>query len=54
MMLIMRVQIMIVIDKRRDGDDDQHHAAVTRPKRKPLSAQKTQTAKRGATRATKT
>jgi hypothetical protein len=40
--------------QRRDGDDDQHHAAVTRPKRKLLSAQKTQTAKRGATRATKT
>jgi Family of unknown function (DUF6088) len=40
--------------QRRDGDDDQHHAAVTRPKRKLLSAPKTQTAKRGATRATKT
>jgi Family of unknown function (DUF6088) len=40
--------------RRRGCDDDQHHAAVTRPKRKLLSAQKTQIAKRGATRATKT
>lgn len=39
---------------RRSGDDDQHHAAVVRSKRKPLSAQKTQTAKRGASRGAKT
>ena len=38
----------------RGGDDDQHHAAVVRPKRKLHPTQKTQTAKRGGTRATKT
>jgi hypothetical protein len=37
-----------------DGDDDQRHTAVVPPKRKPLSTQKTQTAKRGATRTAKT
>ncbi|SEE73138.1 Transcriptional regulator, AbiEi antitoxin, Type IV TA system [Rhizobiales bacterium GAS191] len=40
--------------RRIDDDDDQRHAAVVRPKRKPLSTQKTRTAKRGATRAAKT
>jgi len=39
--------------KGRDSDDDQCHAAVVRPKPKPLSTQNTRTAKRGATRATK-
>lgn len=34
--------------------DDQHRAAVVRSKRKPLSSQKTQTAKRSATPAVKT
>ena len=38
----------------RQGDDDQHHAAGVRPRRKPVSTQTTQTAKRGATRAAKT
>ena len=38
--------------RRRDGDDDQHHAIV-HPERKRPSTQKTRTAKRGATRATK-
>ncbi|PTD27347.1 DUF6088 family protein [Sphingomonas fennica] len=37
-----------------EGDDDQHHAAGVRPRRKPVSTQKTRTAKRGATRAAKT
>ena len=37
-----------------DDADDQRHAAVARPKRKPLSPQKAQTAKRGAARAVKT
>jgi hypothetical protein len=37
-----------------DGNDDQRHAAVVPPKRKPLSTQKTRTAKHGATRAVKT
>lgn len=37
----------------KSGDDDQHHAAVVHPKRKPLPAQKTRTAKRGAAGATK-
>lgn len=38
----------------REGDDDQHHAAGVRPRPKPVSTQKTRTAKRGATRAAKT
>ncbi|VFU10183.1 conserved protein of unknown function [Methylocella tundrae] len=38
----------------RQGDDDQHHTAGVRPRRKPVSTQTTQTAKRGATRAAKT
>jgi hypothetical protein len=38
----------------REGDDDQHHAAGVRPRRKPVSTQKTRAAKRGATRAAKT
>jgi hypothetical protein len=38
--------------RRRDGDDDQHHA-IAHPERKRPSTQKTRTAKRGATRATK-
>jgi hypothetical protein len=37
----------------KNGDDDQHHAAVVRPKLKPLATQKRQTPKRGALRATK-
>ena len=37
----------------KSGDDDQHRAAVVHPKRKPLPAQKTRTAKRGAAGATK-
>jgi len=46
-------------DDRDDADhvgadhDDQRHAAVVRPKPKPLSTQKKRTAKRGATRAAK-
>lgn len=42
--------------QQRTTDDagDQHHAAVVGSKRKPLSTQKTQTAKRSATRAVKT
>jgi hypothetical protein len=39
--------------QRKDGDDDQHHAAVVHPKRKRLSTQKARTAKRGATGTTK-
>lgn len=39
--------------QRKDGDDDQPHAAVVHPKRKRLSAQKTRTAKRGTTGTTK-
>jgi hypothetical protein len=41
-------------DDDRAAADDQRHTAVARPKRKPLSPQKTQTAKRSATRAVKT
>jgi hypothetical protein len=37
--------------RRKDGDDDQRHAAVVRPK--PLSTQKKRAAKRGATRRAK-
>lgn len=37
----------------RDGDDDQHHAAIARLKPKPLSTQKKRAAKRGATRRAK-
>ncbi|WP_244670228.1 DUF6088 family protein [Rhodoplanes elegans] len=40
--------------RRMEGDDDQHHAAGVRPRRKPVSTQETRTAKRGATRAAKT
>lgn len=40
--------------RRGDGDDDQHHAAIVHPERKPLSTQKARTAKRGAARARKT
>jgi hypothetical protein len=39
--------------RRSDGDDDQRHAAVARPKPKPLSTQKQRTANRGATRRSK-
>ena len=39
--------------RRKSGDDDQRHAAVVRPKPKPLSTQKKRAAKRGATRAVK-
>ncbi|NPU25311.1 DUF6088 family protein [Bradyrhizobium denitrificans] len=39
--------------RRRDGDDDQHHAAIARLKPKPLSTQKKRAAKRGATRRAK-
>jgi hypothetical protein len=38
----------------RQGDDDQHHAAGVRPRRKSVSTRTTQTAKRGVTRAAKT
>ena len=41
-------------EKRRDGDDDQHHTVFAHSRRKPVPTQKTQTAKRGATRATET
>lgn len=41
-------------ERTKDDVDDQRHTAVARPKRKPLSPQKTQTAKRSATRAVKT
>jgi hypothetical protein len=37
----------------KDGADDQHHAAVVHPKRKPLPAQKTLTVKRGVAGGTK-
>jgi hypothetical protein len=40
--------------RERQGDDDRHHAAGVRPRRKTVSTQTTQTAKRGATRAAKT
>jgi hypothetical protein len=36
-----------------DDADDQRHATIARPKRKPLSPQKAQTANRGAARAVK-
>lgn len=39
--------------RRRDGDDDQHHAAIARLKPKPLSTQKKRAAKRGAARRAK-
>lgn len=41
-------------DENDDADHVQHHAAVARPKRRPPSAQKTQAAKRGPDRVTKT
>lgn len=40
--------------RRSDGDDDRHRAAVDRPTREPPSTQKMRTAKRGTSRATKT
>jgi hypothetical protein len=39
--------------RRKSSDDDQRHAAVVRPKPKPLFTQKKRAAKRGATRAVK-
>jgi hypothetical protein len=38
----------------REGKDDQHHAVGVPSRRKPVSTQKTHTAKRGTTRAAKT